>query len=172
MQRGLSLSLAIGLTTILTTIWVVHRNAPKCGVLVFKESWTAEDVRGHAADVSGQGLPSSSLAGPTKPIHYIRSRTCVQPTFLPPWITLAKCGRARVRSLRIRRLDRKVHCISTGADRLDPARICPRLASLHLSRLRNGVRSGKYAIERGDGPPSTVKDRTEDTGAPVCALGS
>jgi hypothetical protein len=38
-------------------------------------------------------------------------------------------------------------------------------------RLRNGVRSGKYAIERGDGPPSTVKDRTEDHGcACLCTL--
>jgi hypothetical protein len=27
-----------------------------------------------------------------------------------------------------------------------------------------GVPSGKYAIERGDGPPSTVKDRKEDRG--------
>jgi diadenosine tetraphosphatase ApaH/serine/threonine PP2A family protein phosphatase len=62
----------------------------------------------------------------------------------------------------IRRRDRKAHCISTGADRLDPARICPWLASLYLLCLRNGVRSGKYAIERGDDPPSMVKDRTED----------
>ena len=36
----------------------------------------------------GQGVASSNLASPTKPIHSIRpSRTCIQPTFLPPSIT-------------------------------------------------------------------------------------
>ena len=48
-----SLSLAMGLTTILTTIWVFHRNTPKCKILNFKENWTSEDVYGHAADVWG-----------------------------------------------------------------------------------------------------------------------
>jgi hypothetical protein len=36
-----SISLAMGLTTILTTIWVVHRNAPKCKILIFRENWTS-----------------------------------------------------------------------------------------------------------------------------------
>ena len=36
----------------------------------------------------GQGVASSNLASPTKPIHPIRpSRTCIQPTFVPPSIT-------------------------------------------------------------------------------------
>ena len=38
--------------------------------------------------------------------------------------------------------------------------------------ILDDVRSGKSVIERGDGPPSTVKDRKEDRGAPVCALRS
>jgi hypothetical protein len=43
----------------------------------------------------GQGVASSNLASPTKPIHPIRpSRTCIQPTFLPPSIT-PRDGRAR-----------------------------------------------------------------------------
>ncbi len=53
----------MGLTTILTTIWVVHRNTPKCKILISKENWTSEDVGGHAADVWGQGLTSLNLAG-------------------------------------------------------------------------------------------------------------
>ena len=51
--RASSLSLAMGLTTILTTIWVVHRNTPKCKILIFKENWTSGDLLGHAADVWG-----------------------------------------------------------------------------------------------------------------------
>ena len=36
----------------------------------------------------GQGVASSNLASPTKTIHPIRpSRTCIQPTFLPPSMT-------------------------------------------------------------------------------------
>ena len=46
-----SLSSAMGLTTILTTIWVVHRNTHKRKILISKENWTSEDVGGHAADV-------------------------------------------------------------------------------------------------------------------------
>jgi hypothetical protein len=83
-----SLSLAMGLTTILTTIDFVHRNTPMCKILISKENWTSEDVCGHTADVWGQGVASSNLANPTKPIHSNRrSRTCIQPEFLPPSIT-------------------------------------------------------------------------------------
>jgi hypothetical protein len=52
----------MGLTTILTTIWVVHRNAPKCEIPIFKESLTSVDVLGHAADVWGSRAMSSCLA--------------------------------------------------------------------------------------------------------------
>jgi hypothetical protein len=38
--------------------------------------------------------------------------------------------------------------------------------------ILDDVRSVKSVIERGVGPPSTVKDRKEDRGAPVCALRS
>jgi hypothetical protein len=54
MQRASSLSLAMGLTTILTTIELVHRNTPKCETPISKESLTSVDVLGHAADVWGQ----------------------------------------------------------------------------------------------------------------------
>src|SRR6185312_5827117 len=52
-QRAYSLSLAMGLTVILTTISLIHRNAPSSRTLISKESRTSEDVRGHAADVWG-----------------------------------------------------------------------------------------------------------------------
>jgi hypothetical protein len=51
-QRVYSLSLAMGLTTILTLTFV-HGNAPKSRILISKENWTSGDVRGHAADVWG-----------------------------------------------------------------------------------------------------------------------
>jgi hypothetical protein len=53
------------LTTILTTIWLVHRSTPKCEVPIFKENRTSEDVGGHAADVWGKGVAGSNLASPT-----------------------------------------------------------------------------------------------------------
>ena len=60
MQRAYSLSLAMGLTVILTTIAFIRRNAPNSRTLISKENWTSEDVRGHAADVWGsKGLPWS-----------------------------------------------------------------------------------------------------------------
>jgi hypothetical protein len=43
----------MGLTTILTTIWVVHRNTPKRKIHIFKENWTSVDGLGRAADVWG-----------------------------------------------------------------------------------------------------------------------
>jgi hypothetical protein len=58
-QRAYSLSLAMGLTTILTLTFV-HRNASKSRILISEENWTSGDVRGHAPDVWGQGLSGSS----------------------------------------------------------------------------------------------------------------
>ena len=55
-QTSDSLSLAMVLTTILTTIGFVHRNTTMCKSLNFKENWTSRDVFGHAADVWGQGV--------------------------------------------------------------------------------------------------------------------
>ena len=46
----------MGLTVILTTISLIRRNAPSSRTLISKESRTSEDVRGHAADVWGQGV--------------------------------------------------------------------------------------------------------------------
>jgi hypothetical protein len=48
-----SLSLAMGLTTILTTIWVRPSKYAHVQIHIFKENWTSEDLRGHAADVWG-----------------------------------------------------------------------------------------------------------------------
>jgi hypothetical protein len=56
-----SLSLAMGLTTILTTIWVCHRNAPKSKALICKGNRTSTDSLGHAADVWGSRAMSSRL---------------------------------------------------------------------------------------------------------------
>jgi hypothetical protein len=53
-QRAYSLTLAMGLTTILTRhISVRPPKWPKCRVLIFKENWTSGDVHVHAADVWG-----------------------------------------------------------------------------------------------------------------------
>lgn len=66
-QRAYSLSLAMGLTVILTTISLIHRNAPSSRTLISKESRTSEDVRGHAADVCGvKRLPWSIDFGSPK----------------------------------------------------------------------------------------------------------
>ena len=46
------LSLAMGLTTILTTVFV-HRNTPKSKILILKENWPSVDGLGHTADVWG-----------------------------------------------------------------------------------------------------------------------
>jgi hypothetical protein len=60
-QGAYSLSLAMGLTTILPPVAFGHRNAPKFRILIFKENWTSGDVRGHAANVWGSRVASSSL---------------------------------------------------------------------------------------------------------------
>ena len=56
------LVLAMGLTT----IWVAHRNAPRCKTPYFKESCTSEDVRGYAANVWGS-KSHESLSFPLPP---------------------------------------------------------------------------------------------------------
>jgi hypothetical protein len=54
----------MGLTTFLTTIWVVHRNPPMFKILIFKEEWTSGDVVGHGVDVWGvKGVASLNLVG-------------------------------------------------------------------------------------------------------------
>jgi hypothetical protein len=55
----------MGLTTILTTIWFVHRNTPKRRILIFKENWTSVDVLGHAADVWESSAMSFVLSAAT-----------------------------------------------------------------------------------------------------------
>jgi hypothetical protein len=55
------------------------------------QQWTpaTSDSRSTTVEArsGGQGVASSNLASPTKPIHPNRpSRTCIQPTFLPPSI--------------------------------------------------------------------------------------
>jgi hypothetical protein len=62
----------MGLTTILTTIGFVHRNTPKCKILIFKENWTPADILGQAADVWGSRVASSNLASPTRVLRVIR----------------------------------------------------------------------------------------------------
>jgi hypothetical protein len=47
---------------------------------------------------------------------------------------------------------------------VQPDRIGDRAAAAEQGAGDPRRRSGKYVIERGDGPPSTVKDRTEDHG--------
>ena len=42
-------------------LWFVHRNTPKCEIVIFEENRTSEDVRRHAADVWGQRAMSSCL---------------------------------------------------------------------------------------------------------------
>ena len=79
----------MGLTTILTTIWVCP---PKCAKVQnpyflrkIGRRWASLDTLPMSG---GQGVASSNLASPTKAIHFIRpSRTCIQPTFLPPLMT-------------------------------------------------------------------------------------
>ena len=43
----------MGLTTILTTIWVCPPKYAQVQILIFKENWTCGDILGHAADVWG-----------------------------------------------------------------------------------------------------------------------
>jgi hypothetical protein len=53
-DQASSLSLAMGLTTIVTTISVDPPKYLRCEILIFKENWTSMDVLGHAPDVWGQ----------------------------------------------------------------------------------------------------------------------
>ncbi|MGH3341178.1 MAG: hypothetical protein ACRDPL_20400, partial [Propionibacteriaceae bacterium] len=57
-----SLSLAMGLTTILTTFRFVHQNPPQWEITISKENWTSEDLCGRAADIWGSGVTSSCLS--------------------------------------------------------------------------------------------------------------
>jgi hypothetical protein len=52
-QRASSLRLAMGLTTILTTIWVCPPNLPQCRILIYQGNRTSVDALGRAADVWG-----------------------------------------------------------------------------------------------------------------------
>jgi hypothetical protein len=54
----------MGLTTILTTIWVCPPKCAKVQIHIFKENRTSVDVLGHAADVWGSNGPESNHVHP------------------------------------------------------------------------------------------------------------
>ena len=71
-----------------------------CKILIFKEIWTCGDIHGHAADVWGSRGREFKSRQPDQTIHSIRpSRTCIQPTFLPPSMTPSG-GRSNARLTR------------------------------------------------------------------------
>ena len=70
----------MGLTTILTTIWVCPPNPCKCGILIFKENWTPPDILGHAADVWGSRGREFKSRQPDQTIHSIRTKSDLHST--------------------------------------------------------------------------------------------
>jgi hypothetical protein len=79
LEQAASLSLAMGLTTILTTIWVCPPKYAQVQNPYFKENWTSADVLGHAADVWGSKSHESNLASPTRPVLSTLVRGSHQP---------------------------------------------------------------------------------------------
>jgi hypothetical protein len=150
-----SLSLAMGLNTILTTILGLSTEIPQSPKpLSVREIGRPRTVSDTLPMSGGQGVASSNLASPTKPIDAIRlSRIGIQPTVLPPSITPSDGrsgppGRKRCASLQhglhigMQVASRNCRILMSG----DP------LQGVHR-RQRRPSRSGRCAVGRGGPGP-------------------